>query len=74
MSISHSVCGMVNDVLYLVVVIAWTAMTVWVVSDAAGRGKSMLFWGLLTLLTGLIGVVLYAVSLATDAADAAGVE
>lgn len=46
-------------VIFLVLLIIWIYVMIWVARDANKRGKNGTFWGLLTFLLGILGLIFY---------------
>lgn len=48
-----------HQVLRLLILSFWVLLAVWVYEDSKKRGLQQIFWGLITLLTGIIGLIIY---------------
>lgn len=51
-----------HGLLRLLMLVFWIMLAVWVYRDSKTRGLHQVFWGLLTLFTGLIGLVIYLIT------------
>ena len=48
-----------HQVLRLLILFFWVLLAVWVYKDSKARGLQQIFWGLLTLFTGFVGLIIY---------------
>lgn len=56
--------GCMSDFIIVVIAISWLMAASFTASHASANNKSGIFWGVFVLLTGIIGLVIYAISLA----------
>lgn len=48
-----------HQILRFLILIFWLLLAIWVYKDSKTRGLQQIFWGLFTLFTGLIGLIVY---------------
>jgi len=48
-----------HEILRLLILLFWVLLAVWVYKDSKIRGLQQIFWGLLTLFTGFVGLIIY---------------
>ncbi|MGE5474377.1 MAG: zinc ribbon domain-containing protein [Ignavibacteriales bacterium] len=48
-----------HQILRLLILIFWVLLAVWVYEDSKKRGLQQIFWGIVTLFTGLAGLIIY---------------
>jgi hypothetical protein len=60
--------------IFTLIVISWVLMSMGTAAHASGQNKSPLFWGLAVLITGIFGLLFYAISLASSSPKKKDVE
>lgn len=52
--------------IFILIAIIWLTISIWIAFNAKSNNRSPVFWGIFTFLTGLLGMIIYAIVIASS--------